>query len=97
MHINRNRLLERFLQYVKIGSTANPNTQDYPSSRGQWLLGELLVKQMKSFGIEDAQQDVNGLVWGTVPATTPGPAPTILFNAHLDTSPEAPGITAGPR
>ncbi|MCE2800358.1 MAG: peptidase T [Planctomycetaceae bacterium] len=91
MHINRNRLLERFLQYVKIGSTANPNTQDYPSSRGQWLLGELLVKQMKSFGIEDAQQDVNGLVWGTVPATTPGPAPTILFNAHLDTSPEAPG------
>ena len=75
MHINRNRLLERFLQYVKIGSTANPNTQDYPSSRGQWLLGELLVKQMKSFGIEDAQQDVNGLVWGTVPATTPGPAP----------------------
>ncbi|MFM8398187.1 MAG: peptidase T, partial [Pirellula sp.] len=57
----------------------------------QWLLGELLVKQMKSFGIEDAQQDVNGLVWGTVPATVPGPLPTILFNAHLDTSPEAPG------
>ncbi|MFM8573268.1 MAG: peptidase T [Pirellula sp.] len=91
MHINRERLLDRFLQYVKIGSTANPNTQDYPSSRGQWLLGELLVKQMKSFGILDAEQDVNGLVWGTVPATCAGPVPTILFNSHLDTSPEAPG------
>lgn len=91
MHIHRGRLLERFLQYVKIGSTANPNTQDYPSSRGQWLLGELLVKQMKAFGIEDAHQDLHGLVWGTVPATCEGPVPTILFNAHLDTSPEAPG------
>ena len=91
MHINRGRLLERFLQYVRIGSSANPNTQDYPSSRGQWLLGELLVKQMKSFGVDDAEQDVHGLVWGTIPATCPGPVPTILFNAHLDTSPEAPG------
>jgi len=96
MQINSARLLDRFLQYVKIGTTANPNTQDYPSSRGQWLLGELLVKQMKSFGIEDAEQDVHGLVWGTVPATCSGPSPTsplptILFNAHLDTSPEAPG------
>ena len=91
MHINRERLLDRFLQYVKIGTTANPNTQDYPSSRGQWLLGELLVKQLRSMGIEDAEQDVHGLVWGTVPATCPGPVPTILLNAHLDTSPEAPG------
>ena len=61
MHINRERLLDRFLQYVKIGTTANPNTQDYPSSRGQWLLGELLVKQLRSMGIEDAEQDVHGL------------------------------------
>lgn len=91
MYINRGRLLERFLQYVKIGSSANPNTLDYPSSRGQWLLGEVLVKQLKSFGIEDAQQDVHGLVWGTIPSTCAGPVPTILLNAHLDTSPEAPG------
>ena len=91
MHINRTRLLDRFLQYVRIGTTANPNTHDYPSSRGQWLLGELLKSQLQQIGIQDAEQDVNGLVWGTVPATVAGPVPTILFNAHLDTSPEAPG------
>lgn len=89
--LNRDRLLERFLQYVRIGTTANPHTSDYPSSRGQWLLGQLVVEQLKGMGIDDAEQDEHGLVWGTVPATIDGPVPTILFNAHLDTSPEAPG------
>ena len=94
---NRDRLLERFLQYVRIGSSANPHTSDYPSSRGQWLLGQLLVEQLKGMGIDDAEQDEHGLVWGTVPATVDGPVPTILFNAHLDTSPEAPGDRCQPQ
>jgi tripeptide aminopeptidase len=95
--IQRDRLLDRFLQYVRIGTTANPNTNDYPSSRGQWLLGQLLVEQLKEMGIEDAEQDDRGLVWGTIPATVEGPVPTILLNAHLDTSPEAPGDRCQPR
>lgn len=97
MKINRDRLLDRFLKYVRIGTTADPNTNDYPSSRGQWLLGELLVEQMRDMGIVDAEQDEHGLVWGTVPATVEGPAPTVLFNAHLDTSPEAPGDHCKPQ
>lgn len=95
--VNRDRLLERFLQYVRIGTTADPNTNDYPSSRGQWLLGQLLVEQLQEIGIADAEQDEHGLVWGTVPATIDGPVPTILFNAHLDTSPEAPGDRCKPQ
>ena len=97
MLINRSRLLERFLNYVRIGTSADPNTNDYPSSRGQWLLGEVLVSQLQEIGISDAEQDENGLVWGTVPATVDGPAPTILLNAHLDTSPEAPGDRCRPQ
>jgi di/tripeptidase len=95
--INRDRLLDRFLKYVRVGTTADPNTNDYPSSRGQWLLGQMLVEQLREMGIEDALQDDHGLVWGTIPATVPGPVPTILFNAHLDTSPEAPGDHCKPQ
>lgn len=97
MLINRDRLLDRFLKYVRIGTTADPNTNDYPSSRGQWLLGEVLTTQLKEMGIQDAEQDEHGLVWGTVPATVDGPAPTVLLNAHLDTSPEAPGDRCKPQ
>lgn len=115
--INRQRLLDRFLQYVRIGSTANPNTNDYPSSRGQWILGQLLVTQLLEMGVSDAHQDDFGLIWGTLPSNIdsnnnepnsnePGNnesgdnrriVPTILLNAHLDTSPEAPGDHCKPQ
>ena len=38
--LNRNRLLERFLRYVQVNTTANAETDDYPSSEGQWELGK---------------------------------------------------------
>lgn len=95
--IHRRRLLERFLQYVQVGTSADPTSQSYPSSPGQLELGKILAQQLKQMGIEDAEQDANGLVWGTIPATVPGDIPTILLNAHLDTSPEAPGDRVQPQ
>ncbi|MEM8734430.1 MAG: peptidase T, partial [Planctomycetota bacterium] len=42
-------------------------------------------------GLDDVHQDEHGLVWGTIPASVEGDLPTVLFNSHVDTSPEAPG------
>ncbi len=94
--INTGRLLERFLRYVRVGTSANPDSPEYPSSLGQWELGRILVAELKAMSAEDVHQDDHGLVWATVPATVPGDLPTILFNAHLDTSPEAPGDNVQP-
>ena len=95
MTINRTRLLERFLQYVRIDTTAVEDTDRYPSSDGQHILGDLLVQQMKSIGIADAAKDSWGIVTGTVPGNSD--APMIAFNAHLDTSPETTGKNVQPR
>jgi tripeptide aminopeptidase len=95
--IHRQRLLDRFLQYVRFDTTADAGSGTYPSSPGQIELGKLLVQQLKAMSITDAHQDENGLVWGTVPATVAGPAPTILLNAHLDTSPETTGKNVNPQ
>ena len=95
--INQQQLLDRFLQYVRIGTAANPESDDYPSSPGQLVLGKLLLNQLLNLGIADAQHDEHGLVWGTVPSTVNRPVPTILLNAHLDTSPEAPGDGCNPQ
>ncbi|MBN8603998.1 MAG: peptidase T [Planctomycetes bacterium] len=94
--INRQRLLDRFLQYVRFDTTADANSSNYPSSAGQLELGKLLVQQLKAMSITDAHQDQHGLVWGTVPSTVAGPAPTILLNSHLDTSPETTGKNVSP-
>lgn len=94
--MNRQRLLDRFLQYVRINTTAVEDTKDYPSSPGQLEIGKLLVEQMQAMGIEDAAQDQWGIVTGTVPGNVDG-APVIAFNSHVDTSPETTGNQVQPQ
>lgn len=80
-------LLDRFLRYVKVETTAVEQTDKYPSSPGQLELGKVLVAELQQLGVTDAAQDEHGIVMGTIPATAPS-APTIAWFAHLDTSPE---------
>jgi len=95
--IQRQRLLERFLEYVRIDTTANDATNEYPSSPGQRELGALLARQLTACGLEDVEHDPYGLVYATIPATVPHEVPTIAFNAHLDTSPETTGKNVQPQ
>ena len=92
--MNRTRLLDRFLQYVQIDTTASETSDTYPSTPGQLKIGELLVEQMQAMGITDAAQDEFGIVTGTVPGNTP--APTIAFNSHVDTAPDTTGKNVKP-
>jgi tripeptide aminopeptidase len=95
--MNRERLLERFLRYVQIDTTAVEQSDHYPSSAGQLELGRLLVEELHDAGIDDARQDDHGLVWATVPATGREDAPVVALNAHLDTSPETSGANVQPQ
>lgn len=94
--MNAQRLLERFLRYVQIDTTAREGTDVYPSSPGQLDLGRMLVDELHQAGISDAKQDEFGIVLATVPATVPEAVPTIAWCAHLDTSPETSGAGVRP-
>jgi tripeptide aminopeptidase len=83
-------LLERFLRYVQVDTTASEASESVPSSPGQLELGRMLAAELKALGIADAAQDEHGVVMGTVPGNVSG-APTIAWVAHMDTSPEASG------
>jgi tripeptide aminopeptidase len=89
-------LLARFLRYVRIDTQANDKSTTYPSSPGQLVLGKMLCDELLALGVADAVQDQHGLVFGTVPGTLPG-APTIAFNAHVDTNPENSGKNVDPQ
>ena len=67
--MNRQRLLERFLRYVQIDTTAQADAEVYPSSPGQMELGRLLLAELQAMGLSDARQDQHGIVLATVPAT----------------------------
>ena len=101
--MNAQRLLERFLRYVAIDTTADEASDAYPSSAGQLELGRLLVEEFKAMGLDDVRQDEFGIVTATVAATKTDksepdkPVPAIAFCAHLDTSPETSGKDVRPR
>lgn len=95
--MNRERLLERFLRYVRLHTTAVDTATCYPSSPGQLVLGKLLVAELQELGIGDAHQDQHGIVYATVPATIDHAAPVVAFNSHVDTSPETSGENVRPQ
>ncbi len=88
--MNKQRLLDRFLEYVQIDTTAVEDSGRYPSSPGQLELGKLLVKQLKEMGAENVSQSEYGIVMATIPGNVAG-APIVSFNSHVDTSPETSG------
>ncbi|HUE71847.1 MAG TPA: tripeptide aminopeptidase PepT, partial [Pirellulaceae bacterium] len=67
--MNSQRLLERFLRYVQVDTTAATESTTYPSSPGQLELGRMLAEELREMGLADVEHDSHGLVWATVPAT----------------------------
>ena len=92
------RAYERFLKYVTIYTTSDPNSASHPTSMRQFDLAYMLVDEMKSLGILDARVDDKCYVYGTLPATSGlEDVDPIGFIAHLDTSDDASGEKVKPQ
>lgn len=94
--VNEERLLERFLRYVRVDTTAREGQAVYPSSPGQLDLGRMLKDELVASGLADARQSDKGIVLATIPPTISGKTPIVAFNAHVDTSPETSGKDVRP-
>jgi tripeptide aminopeptidase len=92
----KHNVLDRFLQYVQIDTQSDPNSETTPSTAKQKNLGKLLVQELKSLGLKDAQMDKNGYVYATIPATVKKKVPVICFCSHMDTSPDCSGENVKP-
>ena len=85
----------RFLRYVKFSTQSDETSETCPSTPGQRILGEALVKEMRAMGITGAHMDDNGYVYGSIPGD---PAmPTIGLIAHMDTAMDYPGENVCPK
>ena len=86
----------RLMKYVQVDTCADPNSDTQPSSMKQKDLSSILVDELKSLGIEDAELDEFGYVYATIPATITKEVPVICFCAHVDTSPDCSGTNVKP-
>jgi tripeptide aminopeptidase len=87
-------VLERFLRYVRIDTQSDSDSETYPSTAKQRDLGELLARELRELGLEDAAINEHGYVFATLPGSR---GPTIGLIAHVDTSPDESGANVQPQ
>jgi tripeptide aminopeptidase len=88
---------ERFLRYVTIDTQSDPNSPTTPSTQKQKNLGRLLAQELRDIGLRDADMDVHGYVYATLPATSAKRVPVVCFCSHMDTSPDCSGANVKPQ
>jgi tripeptide aminopeptidase len=86
--VHSESIVDRFFRYVKIDTQSDPGSITQPSTSKQLDLSLLLVSELKSIGLPDAELDENGYVYATIPSNSDKNVPVICFCAHVDTSPD---------
>ena len=81
-------LLERFLRYVRLNTQSDEHSTTSPSTASQLVLSRMLADECRALGFQEVTCSEHGIVMATVPATGAVQAPVIVWNAHVDTSPE---------
>lgn len=94
--INPEKVAERFLRYVKIDTQSDPNSSTFPTTEKQKDLSRLLHQELLEIGINDAEVDEYGYVYGTIPSNSSKEVPVIAFCSHVDTAPDCSGTGVKP-
>lgn len=91
------RLLNRFLTYVKIFSTSDPESETTPSTPQQWNIAKYLFQELQDLGLDEVSMDEKGYVFAYIPSNLENiDEPVVGFIAHYDTSPDFNGKDVKP-
>lgn len=98
--VDKEKMLERFLSYVKIESHSydDPDMTSFPLLDGQKEIARLIYDEVKSLGGEGVKVTLSDdfYVYIDIPSNVDKDVPSVLMMAHLDVTPDAPGIGIKP-
>ncbi|WP_127844382.1 peptidase T [Psychroflexus aestuariivivens] len=86
--IDKDQILARFIQYIKIDSQSDPNSETTPSTNKQWEIANILKSDLENIGLQNVEIDEHAYVMATLPSNIDKDVPNIGFVAHFDTSPD---------
>ena len=90
------KVLERFIKYVKIDTQSIPNSKDTPSSLCQFDLADVLYQECIDIGLSDVYYDKkNCLVYASLDSDKKD-AISVAIIAHMDTSFDVSGKDVKP-
>ena len=89
--------VDRFLRYVKIWTTSDLSAETVPTTKIQFDLGKVLVKELTDLKLKNIVHDEFGFVYADLPPST-GYEKVKPFGllAHMDTSPAVSGKDVKP-
>ena len=88
-------IIDRFIEYVKIPTMSDPNSEAYPSSAKQLVLAKLLKEQLSEL-VDKTELTDTGIVYGFLKSNYECDE-TIGLIAHMDTSPDMSDENVNPR
>jgi tripeptide aminopeptidase len=91
------QVLERFLRYVKVFTTSDPESETFPSTMRQLVFADQLVSELCEIGLAEVSRDEFGYVTATLPSNMDQMAPVIGFISHMDTTPDFSGEQVKPQ
>lgn len=93
----KEKLVQRFLQYVKVDTTADPSSTTFPSTSAQVDFAHVLADECRHLGLQEVSVDEFGYVMATLPSNITESVPTVGFIAHMDTAPDFSGTGVNPQ
>lgn len=82
-----NKLIDRFISYVKKNTRSDENSNTIPSTKSQSIFLQELSEELRSIGYIDVKiNPKNSFLTATIPSNTDKSVPTIGFIAHVDTA-----------
>jgi tripeptide aminopeptidase len=95
--INKEALTQRFMRYVQVDTQSDPNGTAYPTTEKQKDLSKILLQELKTMGLQQAEMDEYSYVYATLPANTAkNNVPAICYCSHVDTAPDCSGTNVKP-
>ena len=86
------KLQNRFIEYVKIFSTSDPESETTPSTPQQWDMANFLYNELKELGLDDVSIDDKGYIYAYVPSNLEiDNEPVVGFISHYDSTPDFNG------
>ena len=96
MNLLQQKIYDRFVRYIAVDTTSDPESSSVPSTSAQISFAHTLAAEMKRVGLAEVEVDEYGFVTGLVPANTDKPAPVIGLFAHMDTVADYNGANIRP-
>ena len=93
------KVMDKFLQYVKMDTQSSAESGTTPSTPAQQELAKLLYGQLGEMGAQELVYDEEHCyLYASIPASVGWEqAPVVGFIAHMDTSPAVTGKGVKPR